>query len=90
MRMRKVLAGAAVGAALALGGLSAPAQAAPASVDSSTTAAAPTTGLSIIRVGWYTTLARCEADGENSAYSYWYCDWSSSRRAWGLYVDNDS
>ncbi|MEE4422423.1 hypothetical protein [Streptomyces bugieae] len=49
-----------------------------------------TLALGIIRVCWYTSLAKCEADGENSAYSYWYCDGSSSRRAWGLYVDNDS
>lgn len=70
MRIRNVLAGAAVGAALVLGGLSAPAQATPAPVDSNTAAAAPTTALSIIRVGWYTSLARCEADGENSADSY--------------------
>ncbi|MFI5524257.1 hypothetical protein [Streptomyces platensis] len=90
MRMRNVIAGAAVGSALVLGGLAAPAQAASASVDSNTTAAAPITALSIINVGWYPTLARCEADGENSAYSYWYCKWSSSRSAWGLYVDTNS
>ncbi|MFI1335826.1 hypothetical protein ACH4U7_38080 [Streptomyces sp. NPDC020845] len=90
MRMRNVLAGAALGSALVLGGLAAPAQAAPAPVDSNTTAAAPTTAFSIVRVGWYSTLARCEGDGENSVYSYWYCEWSSSRGAWGLYVDNES
>ncbi|GFE13394.1 hypothetical protein Sgleb_14410 [Streptomyces glebosus] len=90
MRMRNVLAGAALGSALVLGGLATPAQAAPATVDSRTTAAAPITTFSIIRVGWYSSLAACEADGENSAYSYWYCRWSSSRGAWGLYVDNDS
>ncbi|CAM5291451.1 hypothetical protein STENM327S_03611 [Streptomyces tendae] len=90
MRMRNVLAGAALGSALALGGLVAPAQAAPTPVDSNTTVTAPITTLSIVRVGWYSSLARCEADGENSAYSYWYCQWSSSRGAWGLYVDTDS
>ncbi|MDT0612732.1 hypothetical protein [Streptomyces lancefieldiae] len=95
MRMRNVLAGAALGSALVLGGLAAPAQAAPAQAvsaqaDSNMTAAAPNTASAIIRVGWYSSLARCEADGENAAYSYWYCEWSSSRGAWGLYVDNDS
>ncbi|OKJ94940.1 hypothetical protein AMK26_30350 [Streptomyces sp. CB03234] len=73
-----------------LGGLAAPAQAAPAPVDSNTTAAAPISISAIVRVGWYSSLARCEADGANSAYSYWYCAWSSSRGAWGLYVDTDS
>ncbi|MEU3527718.1 hypothetical protein AB0E62_28255 [Streptomyces sp. NPDC038707] len=90
MRVRNVLAGAALGSALALGGLAAPAQAAPASVGSSTTTAAPITALSIVNVGWYTTLARCEADGANSAYSWWDCRWNSTRKAWGLYVDTDS
>ncbi|MEU1012559.1 hypothetical protein [Streptomyces sp. NPDC005890] len=90
MRMRNVLAGAALGSALVLGGLAAPAQAASASVDSNTTTAAPSTTLSVVNVGWYSTLARCEADGENSAYSYWYCKWSRTRSAWGLYVDTNS
>ncbi|MEU2393733.1 hypothetical protein [Streptomyces sp. NPDC007369] len=90
MRMRSVLAGAALGSALVLGGLTVPAQAAPASVDSSTTAAAPSTASAIIVVGWYTTLAKCEADGANSAYSWWDCKWNSKRKAWGLYVDTDS
>ncbi|WP_406003333.1 hypothetical protein [Streptomyces sp. NBC_00829] len=90
MRMRSILAGAALGSALVLGGLAAPAQAAPAPVDSNTTADAPITPSAIVVVGWYRTLARCEADGENSAYSWWDCRWSSQRSAWGLYVDTDS
>ncbi|WP_370424087.1 hypothetical protein AB8O64_35420 (plasmid) [Streptomyces sp. QH1-20] len=89
MRIRNVLAGAALGSALVLGGLAAPAQAAPAPVNSNTTAAAPTTS-AIVVVGWYSTKARCEADGENSVYSWWDCRWSSNRRAWGLYVDTNS
>ena len=68
-----------------LGGL-----AAPASVDSDTTAAAPITAFDIIRVGWYSSYAACESDGANSVYSCWYCQWSSSRQAWGPYVDDDS
>ncbi|MGW1595063.1 hypothetical protein [Streptomyces sp. NPDC002343] len=90
MRMRNVLAGAALGSALLLGGLAGPAQAAPASADAETAISAPNSVLSIVRVGWYSSLARCEADGANSAYSYWYCSYSSSRGAWGLYVDTDS
>lgn len=90
MRMRNVLAGAALGSALVLGGLAAPAQAAPAPVDSNTTAAAPFTTFDLIVVGWYSSYRACEADGENSAYSYWYCGWDSRRQAWGLVIDTDS
>ncbi|MFD8380153.1 hypothetical protein ACFV2X_16660 [Streptomyces sp. NPDC059679] len=91
MRTRLVLASAALGAALLTGGAVATAQAAPASLDpGNTAAAAPPTTSAIVVAGWYSSYAACEGDGENSVYSYWYCKWSSSRSAWGLYVDTNS
>lgn len=90
MRMRNVLASAALGSALVLGGVTVPALAAPAPADNNTMASAPATVSSIVVVGWFTTLARCESFGASSVYSWWDCKWSSSRSAWGLYVDTDS
>ncbi|MFK4186098.1 hypothetical protein ACI2L4_19060 [Streptomyces sparsogenes] len=91
MRTRLMLASAAMGAALLTGGAVATAQAAPASLDpGNTMAAAPPTTTAEIVVGWYSKLSACEADGANSAYSYWYCKWNSSRSAWGLYVETNS
>ncbi|GGY17096.1 hypothetical protein [Streptomyces djakartensis] len=89
MRNRLALAGAAVvGAVMLTGGTTAAAQAAPAPVDRGTTTT--NTIQREIIVGYYPTLARCEADGENSAYSYWRCAWKSGKRAWALIVDDES
>lgn len=90
MRTRLMFASAALGAAI-LTGAATTAQAAPASLDpGNTTAVTPPTTSAIVVVGWYSKLSACEADGANSAYSWWDCKWSPSRSAWGLYVDTNS
>ncbi|MEV6133850.1 hypothetical protein AB0M05_44835 [Streptomyces violaceusniger] len=89
MRNRLALAGAAVvGAVLLTGGTTAAAHAAPAPINTNTTTA--NTILDEVVVGYYSSYAACEADGEGSIYSYWRCVWSSSKKAWALIVDDDS
>ena len=98
MRTRTRFATLLVGAALLAGGPVAVAQAAPApaQADTASTVAAheAKSGAALPRtytdVGTYRTKAACEADGNSSIYSDWYCKRSSTTSNYHLWVNLDS
>lgn len=84
MRTRAWLTGVAMGAALLTGGTVATAQAASASSDATTVAAAYTD------LGTFSSKASCESFGRAGVYSLWYCAPSTTTTNWHLFVDLNS
>ncbi|GHE98787.1 hypothetical protein [Streptomyces fumanus] len=94
MRTRHALAGAALGAVMALGVLAAPAQAAPIQAGPSASAAVsvntPPTTQVWGHYGSYLNQFECNIAGSLSGYSRWYCVYSDYSDLWELYVDFNS
>ncbi|WP_030411415.1 hypothetical protein [Streptomyces sp. NRRL S-1448] len=90
MRTRVWLTSVALGAALVTGGTVATAHAASTSSGASTTTSSPVVPFAYTDIGTYRTLAACQAAGESSIYSDWFCRKSTTTSNWHLWVNLNS